>query len=175
MQNLYLTELKNSVRSKSNPSRNKTSFDNSKQMRRANSSDRNSNNKNSKNTTELQFLDYLIQEQINFADLEKIESHYKSLIIDLQNEHDYKSYLIQKRKEELRRLEESIEDNLINSFQFSREILDNFYEKITEDLKNQIKHKSYDIECYSNLKTKLYKSNVFTILQFLFKFYFSAC
>ncbi len=167
MQNLYLTELKNFGRPKSNP-RNASKkllkeFDLKSQTQRANSSDSDKiypKNKNFYLNSKSQYLDYFIDEQTNFGDLEKIETYYKSLIINSNREHNNKKYLIQKKKEELRKLEESIQNNLLISIKFSKEEIEKFNENIKEDLKLQITHKSYDLECYTNIKERLYKSNV---------------
>ena len=167
MKELYLTELSNLKRSHSHKTKSK--FENKKYTRVENLKRRtisqngsHSLSRNSKlfDETKLRFLDFLIHEQTNFADLEKIETYYRSMTVKAHKEYNYKKLLIEKKKEELKALDISIESNILNSLKFQKEDIENFFNNIKIVLTSQISDKLYNIDCYKNVKERLYKSHV---------------
>jgi hypothetical protein len=177
MKELYLTELSNFKRSHSHKTKskieNKKRFSLMNLKRRTISQDgRLSLSRNSKlfDQTKLQFLDFLIEEQTNFADLEKIETYYRSMTVQAHKEYNNKKLLIEKRKEELKALDISIESNILNSLKFQKEDIENFFNNIKIELNSQISDKVYKIECYKNVKDRLYKSHVKILYNFFRSF-----
>jgi len=165
---LYITELAGLTKGRSRSEESRRENDKSK-----NESSRNNNsviiesktNKRADKTRKLtstknEFLDFLIQEETKFADLEKIEDFYDNSKIKNFTQFNRNQNLILNKKEELKRLEESIQLALINSFKIKGEDMVILYDKQIEEIKEKIVLKEHDLECYTNTHKRLYKANV---------------
>ena len=112
------------------------------------------------NNSKRDVLDFLINEQTKFADLEKIEKFYLNQAIKNNNKFNANEEMIRKRKLELLQIQEAIEQNLIVKVKFNEEDLLQEYQQQINDLNRKIILKHNDLECYDNMYERLYKSNV---------------
>jgi hypothetical protein len=164
---LYITEIAGLTkgRSKSEESKsNKAPFDDSRgnnSMYKEEVSMHKRKAKSKKLTlTKQDFLEFLIQEETKFADLEKIEDFYDNTKIKKFSQFNKNQNLILKKKEQLKKLEETIQMALVSSFKIKEQDLVSYYDKQIKELKEKIVVREHDMECYSHTHQRLYKANV---------------
>jgi monomeric isocitrate dehydrogenase len=165
---LYITELAGLVKGRSRSEESKREYNkNQNDTSRNNNSviEENKINKRADKTRKLtstkqDFLEFLIQEETKFADLEKIEDFYDNSKIKNFTQFNKNQNLIINKKEELKKLEETIQMALLNSFKIKEQDLVTFYDEQIKELKDKIVLKEHDLECYSHTHQRLYKANV---------------
>jgi hypothetical protein len=111
------------------------------------------------NRTKKDFLDFLIQEETRFADLEKIETFYQNISINNFKKYNDNEKEVEKKKLELIKLQELIEQEIVNNLNLKKEDILGYYEKNVQSIKSKITKKEHDIECYLHSKERLYKAN----------------
>jgi hypothetical protein len=168
MSTFYITELNSLVKKRSKSEESKTNrteenriLNNKSEIEEENSI-RKGNRTKSKimRNTKNEFLEFLIQEETNFADLEKIQEFYNNNTLKNFHQYNINQSLINKKKEELKNLEETIQTQIVTHLKIKGENLLSFYEDQTKELNEKIIIREHDLECYEHMHKRLYKSNV---------------
>ena len=168
MYNLYKTELPNfkSVPN-SRSSFPKSTKNKTKKIKINNLLSRNDLNKKIKNISlsrkllSENYLDFMIQEKLNYADVEKIINHYSKKIDEYTQRYDENKNLINKKKKELKDLNMTLYTNLVNHMKFeTTEKVDLKQEEEIEKTKKEIKVKEHEIEVFKDLLNQSYKLNL---------------
>ena len=168
MYNLYKTELPNF---KSVPNTKRSSLESTKKRTKKikinNLLSRNDLNKKIKNLSlnrkllSEKYLDFMIQEKLNYADVEKIINHYSKKIDDYLQKYDENKNLINKKKQELNDLNMTLYTNLVQHMKFeTTEKVDLKQEEEIEKTKKEIKAKEHEIEVFKDLLNQSYKLNL---------------
>lgn len=118
----------------------------------------NEKTKNDKKMNE-EFLDFLINEKTNFADLDKVEKHYQNQIINQYKIFNENKTVIEKKEKEYNMLLNEIESALVSRLNFSKMNIDYHYERVLTQIKASIRLKEHEFECYQNTYRRLYKTN----------------
>jgi hypothetical protein len=105
------------------------------------------------------FLEYLIHEETRFADLEKIEDHYKHLAVKYFNKFNLNQNEVTRKMNKLKELEDTIAQKVLANVSMKKEDLITFYSNKIKETEIKIKIKSHDLECYQHMHERLYKSN----------------
>ena len=168
MYNLYKTELPNfkSVPN-SRSSFPKSTKNKTKKIKINNLLSRNDLNKKIKNISlnrkllSENYLDFMIQEKLNYADVEKIINHYSKKIDEYTQRYDENKNLINKKKQELNDLNMTLYTNLVQHMKFeTTEKVDLKQEEEIEKTKKEIKAKEHEIEVFKDLLNQSYKLNL---------------
>ena len=168
MYNLYKTELPNF---KSVPNTKRSSLESTKKRTKKikinNLLSRNDLNKKIKNLSlnrkllSEKYLDFMIQEKLNYADVEKIINHYSKKIDEYIQRYDENKNLINKKKQELNDLNMTLYTNLVQHMKFeTTEKVDLKQEEEIEKTKKEIKAKEHEIEVFKDLLNQSYKLNL---------------
>ena len=168
MYNLYKTELPNF---KSVPNTKRSSPESikkrTKKIKINNLLSRNDLNKKIKNLSlnrkllSEKYLDFMIQEKLNYADVEKIINHYSKKIDEYIQRYDENKNLINKKKQELNDLNMTLYTNLVQHMKFeTTEKVDLKQEEEIEKTKKEIKAKEHEIEVFKDLLNQSYKLNL---------------
>ena len=118
----------------------------------------NQKTKNDKKMNE-EFLDFLINEKTNFADLDKVEKHYQNQIINQYKTFNENKTVIEKKEKEYNMVLNQMESALVSKLNFSKMNIDYHYERVISQIKASIRLKEHELECYKNTYRRLYKSN----------------
>ena len=107
------------------------------------------------------YLDFMIQEKLIYADVDKITNHYSKKIDEYKQKFDENQNLIIKKKEELKNLNMTIYSNLISHINFEgTDKVDDRPEQEIEKTQKEIKAKEHQIEVFKDLYTQSYKLNL---------------
>ena len=107
------------------------------------------------------YLDFMIQEKLTYADVEKIIEHYSKKIDDYKKKHDENKNLILKKKEELNNLNMKIYKDLVNHMQFKgTKIEDEKPDEEKEKIIKEIKMNEHKLEIFKDLLNQTYKTNL---------------
>ncbi len=112
------------------------------------------------NFAKKEFLEFLIQEETNFADFQKVETFYQGLRIKNEKHFNANHEKIKRKKEELNFLDNQIEALLIKNLRFDLREKEKECEEQIFKLKDQIKIREHDLECYKHMYDRLYRTNV---------------
>ena len=115
--------------------------------------------KNEKKKNEENFLNYLIDEKINYANFEKIKNHYQDILINNYNKYNSNCIKIQKLKEKNKEYSTIFNKILVENFYISNKDIINYYDIEIEKLKKIIKIKEHELKCYNHLYSRTYKHN----------------
>lgn len=156
---VYITEIKTN-RSSSQKEKKRNSIVKHKRLSSVNEMVHtlNEKNRNNKKLNE-EFLDFLINEKTNFADLDKVEKHYQNLIITQYQTFNLNKTLLAKKAKEYNTLTTQIETELVSRINFSQQNLDSYYDKLINKIRSAIRIKEHEFDCYRNTYRRLYKSN----------------
>lgn len=108
-------------------------------------------------------LDYLIREETNFADLHKVETYYKSVIIDNSKKFDKTDKIINDKLKEIEYVQDLINREIIANIELEKEEMIELYDFEKVNLESKIKQIEYDVECYQYMFERLYEDNVIII------------
>ena len=107
------------------------------------------------------YLDFMIQEKLTYADVEKIIEHYSKKIDDYKKKHEENKNLILKKKEELNNLNMKIYKDLVNHMQFKgTKIEDEKPDEEKEKIIKEIKMNEHKLEIFKDLLNQTYKTNL---------------
>jgi hypothetical protein len=123
------------------------------------------------NFAKKEFLDFLIQEETNFADFQNVENFYQGLRIKNENNFNANHEKIKRKEEELKYIDNQIEALLITNLQIDYKDKEKDFENQINEIKEQIKIREHDLECYKHMYDRLYRTNVSIILN-EYKFYY---
>jgi hypothetical protein len=112
------------------------------------------------NKSERNFVDFMIQDQTKFANLENIEAYFKDQIQENLKNFDMRNTKINKRQQELDSLEREIEKELLNNAEIVYDNLIDEYNDIKNEIKENIKLKLYDYRSKDCMKNNLINEQV---------------
>ena len=107
------------------------------------------------------YLDFIIKEKLNYADVDKITNYYSKKIEQYKQKYDENQNLIIKKKEELKDLNMALYTSLVNHIKF--ETTENVDVEQVDDIektKKEIKAKEHQIEIFKDLYNQSYKINL---------------
>lgn len=105
------------------------------------------------------FLDFLIQDQTNFADLEQVQNFYSDRVLDNKRKYNDNLIRIKKLQEEDEQLSIDIFKEIIKHYTIQKTTLDAYYDLKIDRLKEIVNMKNHNLECYQNMYKRLYKAN----------------
>ena len=105
------------------------------------------------------FLDYIIHEKTQFADLSSIEAHYSNLLISNYHKHNTNKLLIKHKKQQAHSLSQEITKTLLAYFYPIENNELNTYETQIANLKREIKKKEVEYNSYKHIYSRSYKTN----------------
>ena len=105
------------------------------------------------------FFDYLINENSNYANFEKVTEYYEKKLSRNKNRYNQNLEIIKNKKEEIKELKIHIFNLLINYVVLENKDLDLYYEKMIEKLKKEINLIEHELEVYKNSHSEIYKTN----------------
>ena len=97
-----------------------------------------------------EYLNFLINEKTNFADLDKVESHYKSQIITQYSTYNANKTILEEKEKEYNRITTQIETALVSRLDFSQNDFNLYYKKLIKETNKAIRLKEHELECYRN-------------------------
>ena len=103
-------------------------------------------------------LEFLIEEKANFADFDKIYEHYQKELKENYRKYNQNKLIIEKKEQEYKSILLSIETRIVNNLTLQKSD-SSFYDIIIDNLKKQIRLKEHELECYTNMHSRLYKTN----------------
>jgi hypothetical protein len=109
--------------------------------------------------TKQNFLDYIINEQTQYADLEKIEDYYKSITVNNHDKYNKEQALLDTKMKELDKLTSLVHIELIQNVNFTQDDFENNINNQIELVKEQVVAREHDYECFQNMYNQLYQSN----------------
>ena len=83
------------------------------------------------------FLDFILNENSNYADIDKIIEHYKNIELKKKNEYSNNLLIIKKKKEILKNLNMQINKVLVDNVEITDKELERFYDNEIESKKNR--------------------------------------
>ncbi len=107
-------------------------------------------------------LEFLIEEKANFADFDKIYEHYQKELKENYRKYNHNKLIIDKKEQEYKSILLSIETKIVNNLTFQKKD-SSFYDVIIDNIKKQIRLKEHELECYTNMHSRLYKTNYLMI------------
>ncbi len=107
-------------------------------------------------------LEFLIEEKANFADFDKIYEHYQKELKENYRKYNQNKLIIEKKEQEYKSILLSIETKIVNNLTFQKKD-SSFYDVIIDNIKKQIRLKEHELECYTNMHSRLYKTNYLMI------------
>lgn len=110
--------------------------------------------------SENNFVDYMIQDQTKFADLNKIEDYFKRQIHEKIKTFDKNKIQILQKQKEFEILEKQIEKELIGNADIDYDFLREEYEEIKNSFMEKIRIKEYDFLSMESEKNILIKDQV---------------
>lgn len=109
-------------------------------------------------TKETKILNFLIEEETRFADLEKIELFFQRQAIKNYSRFNANQKKINDLKSELTEIEEMIELEIVLNMRMKHEEIVESYNLEIEKTNEKILEADYDLECYTNMHDRLYKT-----------------
>ena len=105
------------------------------------------------------FLDYLINNQTNYANFEKVTEYYESKLRANEKIYNQNLKIIGQKKEEIKNIKKNINDTIFNKITITNKHLDTYYSKKTEIIKKSIILYEHELEIYKKLYNDIYKHN----------------
>ena len=132
---------------------NSTTFNNKNNVK---SQDITKFNSTVKKGLENDYLHFLMETQLKYADISSIEQHYQTQIIKYHNQFNTNLHLIKSKQEENNKLKFSIETLLLTTYALDKEILEEHYNKTLNEIKLAIRTYEHNLQVYSHLKNRLH-------------------
>ena len=117
------------------------------------------NNEDTKKEIQNEFLNFLIEKETKYADIEKIESYYLTQTYEKKKKFNQNQLLIQKKHQEYKDLLLTIAEILIGQYSVLNTSFIEYYQLAIKKLEHQIKVKEHEKEVYSNTYNRLYHNN----------------
>ena len=105
------------------------------------------------------FLDFLIQEQTNFANLDQVYSFYSERAIENRKRYNDNLIKIQKLKEEEDELHKVIYVEVLKNYPIQKTALETYYDSKISKLNSIVSIYNHNLDCYQNMYKRLYKAN----------------
>ena len=165
--NFYITDLKNNNEetiklNKKKKEKNKylISTENSFKSSKINFIKKLKNKNKSFYKLRLNFIDYIINEEINNVKFEEIENDYIKEIRNNYRKYNNNKLIIEKKKKEYEEKIKLIEKELLNNYFSTEDYLDKYYKINILNYKRKIQIQTHQIFCYNNMYKRLYKTNI---------------
>lgn len=105
------------------------------------------------------FLNYLINEQTNYANFGKVIDFYEEKLRKSKNKYNENLKIIEKKKKEIENLQATTNTNVLNNITITNKNASIYYFKIIEKIKNEIILKEHELEIFKKLYSDIYKQN----------------
>ena len=105
------------------------------------------------------FFDYLINENANYANFQKVTDYYEKKLHQNKNKYDLNLDIIKNKKEEIQKLNRYIYSIIIDSVKLEDKDMELYYDKAKEKLKKEIFLSEHELEVYKNTFSEIYKKN----------------
>ena len=105
------------------------------------------------------FLDFLIQDQTNFANLDQVYSFYSERAIENRKRYNDNLIKIQKLKEEEDELHKVIYVEVLKNYPIQKTALETYYDAKISKLNSIVSIYNHNLDCYQNMYKRLYKAN----------------
>ena len=105
------------------------------------------------------FFDYLINENSNYANFQKVTEYYERKLSRNKSIYDQNLDIIKNKKEEIKELKVHMFNLLVNHVVLENKNMNLYYEKMKEKLKKEINLIEHELEVYKNSHSEIYKLN----------------
>ena len=105
------------------------------------------------------FFDYLINENSDFANFEKVTEYYEKKLHKNKNIYDLNLDIIKNKKEEIKNLKIKIYNVILKNVKLEDKEMDLYYEKAKEQLKKEITLIEHELKVYKNAFNEIYREN----------------
>ena len=105
------------------------------------------------------FFDYLINENSNIANFEKVTEYYEIKLRKYKHIYDQNLNIIKNKKEEIKELKVQIFKLVLNHIVLNDKEMNLYYEKMNEKLKNEINLGEHELKVYKNSFREIYRDN----------------
>lgn len=116
-------------------------------------------NKDTTKEIQHEFLNYLIEKETKYADIEKIETYYLTQTYEKKKKFNENVDIIKKKEKEYKDLLMTIAEKLLLNYCVANTSFIKYYELAIEKLKYQIKIKEHEKDIYTNNYNRLYHTN----------------
>ena len=105
------------------------------------------------------FINFLIDNELKYANLYNIEIYYEEQIKKKKHIHDNNLIIIQQKKQEYKNYINEIQKEIINKYVLQKKQINDYYNNKINQLKKIIKYKQYEQEIFQNIFNRTYKTN----------------
>ena len=106
------------------------------------------------------YLEYIINERIKYADVDKIIDYYSEKIHSKLKRYNDNEILIKSKKNELKQLNLAIYTELVKNYKFDNPYSkEEYFDKEIEEAQKEIRHKEHQIEIFQEIYNDSYKLN----------------
>ena len=113
----------------------------------------------SKETLIENFFDYLINENSNYANFEKVTDYYEKKLHQNKNKYDLNIDIIKSKQEEIKKLNNYMCNVIINHVKLEDKDMELYYQNAKEKLKKEIFLIEHELEVYKNTFNEIYRMN----------------
>lgn len=142
-----------SLETKHTKTNNSNTFNNKNKVK---SQDISKFNSSIKKGLENDYLHFLMDTQLKYADINSIEQHYQTQIIKYHNQFNTNLHLIKSKNDENNKLKFAIETLLLTTYVLDKEILEQHYNTTINEIKHAIRTYEHNLQVYSHLKNRLH-------------------
>ena len=105
------------------------------------------------------FINFLIDNELKYANLYNIEIYYEEQIKKKKYIHDNNLIIIQQKKQKYKNYLNEIQKEIINKFVLQQNQINDYYNIKINNLKKIIRYKQYEQEIFQNIFNRTYKTN----------------
>ena len=105
------------------------------------------------------FFDYLINENSNYANFEKVTDYYEKKLHQNKNKYDLNLEIIKSKKKEIKQLNKYIYSIIVESVKLEDKTMESYYDNAKEKLNKEIYLTEHELEVYKNTFNEIYKKN----------------
>ena len=105
------------------------------------------------------FFDFLINENPNYADFDKVIEYYENKLRNNERIFNQNLDIIKTKKIENEKIQKHIYDIILNNVKLTNPDIDLYYQNLIEKYKKEITLTQHELEVYKNTFNDIYKSN----------------
>ena len=105
------------------------------------------------------FINFLIDNELKYANLYNIEIYYEEQIKKKKYIHDNNLIIIQQKKQKYKNYLDEIQKEIINKYVLQQNQINDYYNIKINNLKKIIRYKQYEQEIFQNIYNRTYKTN----------------
>ena len=105
------------------------------------------------------FINFLIDNELKYANLYNIEIYYEEQIKKKKYIHDNNLIIIQQKKQKYKNYLDEIQKEIINKYVLQQNQINDYYNIKINNLKKIIRYKQYEQEIYQNIYNRTYETN----------------